>query len=525
MPHHLQPNREEPSMSSSRRSSKSGAQVPVTAWRSVAMAAALCVSIPGAAADLSYLQGLLDATPEGGWVQVNTTAFSSAWASPAEGGLSPGSYSNPATVVTAWSSMAWDSQRGQLQLWGGGHANYMGNEMYLWQGTDGTWTRGSLPTRMTQYGSTSTFFTVDDASPQSAHTYDNNLYVPVNDMFVTFGGAAFNSGGSFVVRGPDGKPVPAGPWMWDPRKADANKVGGVDGSGYLPQTLGGNMWTNQRGNWVGSGPGPSQIETATAYRTENGKDVIYVTSDSNASGWQSLYRYELGDVRAGEAGRFNRVGVSWYAPAFQSTAAIDSHNGLFVQTSAVSPNWAGLSVWDLNALPSDGAGSVVDCTFTFDQQSDRCLFDRYITLVDATGAAFEINRQHGIAFDEASGKFFLWDGRDRGTVWATEAEFTTDGALDTIWTVVELQSTTATQPDGDFSVNGIESGVLGKWLYVAELGAFIALDQFDNTTRDAAVWLYKPMTAPVPEPASAALLLAGAGVLVAWRRHKAAALR
>lgn len=483
-----------------------------------ALAAAACLSGPARAADLSYLRGLLNATPAGGWVQVNTSAFSSAWASQAEGGLPPGSYSNPATVVTAWSSMAWDSQRGQLLLWGGGHANYMGNEMYVWRGSDGTWTRGSLPTRMQQYNNTSTFFTVDDASPQSAHTYDNSLYAPVNDMFVTFGGAAFNSGGNFVVRDANGNPTVAGPWMWDPTKADPNKVGGLDGTGYLPGSQGGQMWTNQRGNWVGNGPGPSQLETASAYRTENGKDVIYITSDSNASGWQSLYRYELGDVRSGEPGSFFRVGVSWNAPSYQSAAAIDLHNGLFVQTSAVSPNWAGLSVWNLNALPTDGQGNLTDCEFTWDQQSDRCLLDRYVSLVDENGSPFAVNRQHGIAFDEASGKFYLWDGRERGTVWTTQAEFTPDGSLDLTWTVEELTSTTAAQPNGDFSVNSIESGVLGKWLYVAELGAFVALDQYNNATQDAGVWLYKPVTTPIPEPGTAALLLSGAGLI--WLRRR-----
>ena len=101
-----------------------------------------------AGVDLSYLQGLLAATPEGGWVQVNTNNFSDAWPSQAEGVPN----SNPAAVVHAWSSFAWDSSRGNLQLFGGGHANYAGNEMYIWQGTDGSWTRGSLPSRMELYG-------------------------------------------------------------------------------------------------------------------------------------------------------------------------------------------------------------------------------------------------------------------------------------------------------------------------------------------------------------------------------------
>jgi hypothetical protein len=69
---------------------------------------------------------------------------------------------------------------------------------------------------------------------------------------------------------------------------------------------------------------------------------------------------------------------------------------------------------------------------------------------------------------------------------------------------------TIAQPDGDF-----QTGVLGKWHYVDDLDAFIALDEYDHSTADAAVWLYKPFsvtdapTGPVPEPASWLMLLLG----------------
>jgi hypothetical protein len=484
---------------------------------SAAALVALGATAGAHAQDLSYLRGLLDATPQGGWVQVNQNKFSDSWATAAQGGLPSGTYSDPGAIVRAWSSFAWDSNRGQLLLWGGGHANYMGNEMYVFDGATGTWERGSLPTRLQQYNTSSTFFTVDNVTPQSAHTYDNSLYLPVNDRFVTFGGAAFNSGGNFVVKGPSGTPVAAGPWMWDPSKADPNKVGGVTGSGYLGSTQGGNMWTNERGNWTGKGPGASQIETNSAYRTENGKDVVYITGDSNASGWQSLYRYEVGNVAAGEPGKFQQVGVSWYAPAFQSAAVIDTLNNLYVHTS-VNGSFRGLGVWNLSTLPNNGAGATVDCTFTFTIQSDRCLFDQYITLEESNGTVFSVNVDHGIAYDEATGKYYLWDGKDKGTLWATQAEFNTNGSLDSKWTVTKLVSATTDQPNGSFS-----TGVLGKWQYVAELGAFVALDSFNNTTQDAGVWLYKPFfAAAVPEPGSWAMMLAGL-CTVGWlasRRRK-----
>src|SRR3546814_4381105 len=52
------------------------------------------------------------------------------------------------SVVGAWSSMAWDSARGDLIFWGGGHANYPGNEIYLWHSSTLEWERASLPSEV-----------------------------------------------------------------------------------------------------------------------------------------------------------------------------------------------------------------------------------------------------------------------------------------------------------------------------------------------------------------------------------------
>ena len=171
-------------------------------------------------------------------------------------------------------------------LWGGGHANYVGNEMYVWDGDTGKWGRGSLPSRTDSQG-----MIIGGTAPQSAHTYDNNIYLPVNDMFLTFGGAAAGTGS--VFRTTDGGEVRrAGPYLWDPAKADPNKVGGTLDSGWNAATppQNGDMWIDRHGQWTGT-EAPGYINGTTAYRTENGKDVVYLTADANASGFPSLYRY------------------------------------------------------------------------------------------------------------------------------------------------------------------------------------------------------------------------------------------
>lgn len=445
---------------------------------------------------LSRVEALLAATPEGGWVQLNTNIYSDAWATGSIAVDYP-SYSNPAAIVRAWSSTAWDSTRGDLLLWGGGHANYAGNEMYVWNAQSGQWARGSVSSRVDTNN-----YVVDNAAPQSAHTYDNNLYLPINDMFLTFGGAAFQSGGNFAVS--DGSR--AGPWLWDPNKADPNKVGGTTGSGYDPNSIGGNMWTNRQGLWSGS-EGPSYVNGTTAYRTENGKDVVYVTADSNASGFPSLYRYTLGDVKNGEADKWERIGVAWNSAGYTGAGTIDTKHNLYVRTALQSS----LMVWDLAKADP------------LNPNNNR---DIGISLVLEDGTPFIMNGSYGVEYDQKNDRILLWDGADAGTVWSITLGFDANGNLLKTWVVKKLPSTTPSQPDGNFV-----TGVLGKWDYISELGAFIALNEFSTADMDAEVWLYKPFSTSiiepppggggtVPEPNVVMLLLTGLGLLgVAGRRR------
>lgn len=435
---------------------------------------------------LTRLEGLLSSTAEGGWVKASTNLFSDAWATGSTA-VQYSSYQNPGTVVTAWSSAAWDSTRGDLLLWGGGHANYAGNEMYVWNGSTGEWGRGSLSSRID-----SNYFVVDNAAPQSAHTYDNNIYLPVNGMFLTFGGAAFQSGGSFTTS--NGSTVErAGPWLWDPTKADPNKVGGTTGSGYDPSSLGGNMWTNRQGNWTGT-EAPGYVNSTAAYRTENGKDVVYVTADSQASGFQSLYRYTLGDVRNGGTDAWEKIGIMENSIAQAGAGTIDSKHNLYIRTALnAGPYTSELAVWDLSKANSANPGANKDIA---------------IQLLMEDGTPFPMNGSFGIEYDAANDELVLWDGSDKGTVWVVKIAYDANGNMLTTLTVKARPSTTVAQPTGDFL-----RGVFGKWDYIDELGAFIAVNEFSSVTGDAEVWLYKPFadqsgnggTGTVPEPGSLAL--------------------
>jgi hypothetical protein len=432
------------------------------------------------------LSSLLAATPTGGWVKASTNFYSDAWPTGADA-----TNSWPGAVVRAWSSFAWDSGRADLMLWGGGHANYPGNEMYVWDGATGEWGRGSLASRVDAKG-----FVVDSAVPQSSHTYDNNLYLPVNDMFLTFGGAAAPGGGNFQKT--DGTNVSnAGPFLWDPTKADPNKVGGATGSGWNTTNIaqGGNMWIDRDVQTA------SHVNGTTAYRTEHGEDVVYVTADIAASGFPGLYRYTLGDVRNGGQDTWEKIGVTWNTVGYQGAATIDTTHNLYIRTASPRPYYTSdLAVWDL-----DDASAA-------NPNQNR---DIGVNLVNADGSDFVMTGFFGIDYDSAHNTIVLWDGNDGGgTVWTAGVVTDENGDIgpNTTWTVYEMPSTTSDHPHGDFN-----TAVLGKWKYDAALGAFVALDEVVSAggdSWDAAVWLYKPM-AVVPEPESYALFLAGLG-LIGW---------
>lgn len=455
------------------------------------------VQVPAHASPLlTRLEALLSSTPEGGWVKANTNLYSDAWATGSTAVQYP-SYQNPGSVVTAWSSVAWDSARGDLLLWGGGHANYAGNEMYVWSGISGEWGRGSLSSRVD-----SNYLVVDNAAPQSAHTYDNNIYLAVNDMFLTFGGAAFQSGGNFMAS--NGSVVErAGPWLWDPTKADPNKVGGTTGSGYDPSSLGGEMWTNRQGKWTGT-EAPDYTNSAAAYRTENGKDVVYVTADSQGSGFQSLYRYIVGDVRNGGTDTWQQIGVMENSVASAGAGTIDSKHNLFIRTTVNSGSYTGeLAIWDLSKANSANPSANKDIA---------------IQLINEDGSPFPMGVFFGIEYDVANDEILLWDGTNQGTVWSVKLAYDADGNLMTTLTVKAHPSTTIAQPSGNFV-----TGVLGKWDYIDQLGAFIAVNEFSSLTGDAEVWLYKPFSdqsgngvpGTVPEPSS--LILAFLGLALVRR--------
>jgi len=454
--------------------------------RSVSASAFYILVVPSAIAapDLSNVLGVLNGMQGGSWAQLSINKFSDAWPDLADRPFNDGGYSNTGSIIPAWSGFAWDSKRAEVLLFGGGHANYAGNEVYRWSAATRTWERGSLPSDVILVPGT--YIAKDGAlnAPLSAHTYDNNNYLAVADRFLVLGGAVFNSGGGFRLPDGNGGTVGTGPYFWDPSKADPNKVGGTTGSGVDPTTLGGQMWENRQV------PGMADrgfANSTSAAVIEGGRDVVYFTSAGGGSTNQNLYRYVVNDVNNASADTVERVGI-WSGGSDPSGAgAYDPESRLYVASGdATRP----FQVWDL-----DNAG----------------LFNSNQTVTPVVnginGASFEAGAKWGMDWDPVRKEFVLWSGG--GDVWTLDAPAA--GTIAGQWTLTQI-----TEGD-DFLGSAlpppeIQNFVRGKWKYASNLDAFVGLEG----AQDGNIWIYKPMgwTNPVPEPSTWAMLGAGLAMLM-----------
>ena len=80
---------------------------------------ACLIYAPLAGATAAY--DLIAAAAENSWVQLNTNLFSDSWVDADNRPLRGQTNAPPSKLISAWSSFAWDSNRSDLLLYGGGH--------------------------------------------------------------------------------------------------------------------------------------------------------------------------------------------------------------------------------------------------------------------------------------------------------------------------------------------------------------------------------------------------------------------
>jgi hypothetical protein len=88
-------------------------------------------------------------------------------------------------IMDDWSSGAYDTERDQLLIWGGGHSGYAGNEVYAFDVATMRWLRLTDPAVDVTVTGTTLY---PDGTPRARETYNYLQYVPAMDRLVSFGG-------------------------------------------------------------------------------------------------------------------------------------------------------------------------------------------------------------------------------------------------------------------------------------------------------------------------------------------------
>jgi len=100
-----------------------------------------------------------------------------------------------AGITQAWNGGVFDTTRNRLIVWGGGHNDYYGNELYAVNLDSQTTERLNAPGL--PVASSCTEAIAGGAQPNSRHTYDGIEYIPTLDKMFVFGGSLACGSGNF----------------------------------------------------------------------------------------------------------------------------------------------------------------------------------------------------------------------------------------------------------------------------------------------------------------------------------------
>lgn len=131
-----------------------------------------------------------------GWFQLPNTHLRTVCA--AEEGFSQISGNTGCDAITAaWSGGVFDTKRNRLIIWGGGHSDYYGNELYAVNLDAQTITRLTDPGLPKASSGSCSTSVASGTQPNSRHTYDGIEYIQKRDKLFAFGGSLACDSGNF----------------------------------------------------------------------------------------------------------------------------------------------------------------------------------------------------------------------------------------------------------------------------------------------------------------------------------------
>lgn len=176
-------------------------------------------------------------------------------------------------VMEAWGGGCVDLFNNGFIVWGGGHGNYFGNEVYRLSFTTLGWARVTTPDDSRTLPSPSSDANYPNGNPVSTHAYCGMVYNPTKNYFLCRAGTS-----QAGFEGPNlaifdvtkaGRNNPAGTWV---NKGALPGTGGAGGS----QTWG---WLDKNGlHWIYTRPGQRFLNTFNA--TTNAQAAISINGIS-----------------------------------------------------------------------------------------------------------------------------------------------------------------------------------------------------------------------------------------------------
>ncbi len=126
--------------------------------------------------------GPIEDLQPGHWYEIPNSRLSAVLPSP----VPPGN-TGPESIMDTWNGGAYDSKRDRLIVWGGGHMDYAGNELYVFDMTTFRWTRLTNPS--SNVSGQGPYYA--DGQPRSRHTYEVQEYIPDPvDRFCAWGNSS-----------------------------------------------------------------------------------------------------------------------------------------------------------------------------------------------------------------------------------------------------------------------------------------------------------------------------------------------
>lgn len=419
--------------------------------------------VPGNAAILSKIRSM----SENSWLKINQNTFESVLM-PISLRPSCSSSSGQNAIINAWGGFAFDSKRSDLLVFGGGHGDYCGNDIYRFRLSTLRWELAGNSSDMRQWQileNLRTAYPIDglDNAPSVGHMYDVLTYLPMSDRLIYMGGRpSFDGRGlemALTVEDPR-----LGPWLFDPSKADGTKVVGTTGSGVDRAMPGGKMWENRNYGKIHPDSfilpyaydGTEMVGSATVCEGTTNIAILRAPHNGVAS---LLVKYAIPDIQRPDLDRLTPIGAVANHKA-QGDLAVDPGR----QVAVVLGDYSNrpFVYWDLsNQGPSNPLHEV--------------------NSVNNPDGTYVFSREYGMDFDPIRGRFLIWDGTSQ--VWELNLPRNVPVG-ENGWTINRLTNTS-----GPAAPAWISGGANGKWKYAPGLDIFIGLREAPSGD----VWIFKPV--------------------------------